>query len=122
MQLIAVIKSKTQMENGKSSNGNPWKRITLVVESIGDHPKEAAVVFLNQMADIASREIIGNVVKIGLDAESRLYEGRYYTELRGYSIRPAYQAPANSINPHDPTPQPAPDFDPNDQNLDDLPY
>lgn len=122
MQLFGVIKNKTQMENGKSTNGNEWKRITILVETIGDHPKEVAIVFLNRMAEIAQKERVGNVVKIQLDAESRLYEGRYYTELRGYSILPAYQsAPTEAAAPAAPiaaAPE-APDFN---EGLDDLPY
>lgn len=122
MQLFGVIKNKTQMENGKSTNGNEWKRITILVETIGDHPKEVAIVFLNRMAEIAQNERIGNVVKIQLDAESRFYEGRYYTELRGFSILPAYQsAPAVAAAPAAPIADAteAPDFN---EGMDDLPY
>lgn len=92
------------MESGTSSNGNTWKRMILVVETIQDHPKEVAITFLNNMADVASRELVGNVVKISLDAESRLFEGRYYTELRGYNIRPAYQANTEAQGPQQPYP------------------
>lgn len=109
MQIIAIIKNKTPMESGTSANGNTWKRIILVVETIQDHPKDVAITFLNNMADVASRELVGNVVKISLDAESRLFEGRYYTELRGYNIRPAYQATSAAPAPQQPnSPQPMP--------------
>ena len=117
MQIIAIIKNKTPMESGTSANGNSWKRIILVVETIQDRPKEVAITFLNTMADVASRELVGNVVKISLDAESRLFEGRYYTELRGYNIRPAYQAnTAAQATQQQNWTQPLPPTDPMPQN------
>lgn len=125
MQIIAIIKNKTQMESGTSANGNSWKRMILVVETIQDHPKDVAITFLNNMADVASRELVGNVVKISLDAESRLFEGKYYTELRGYNIRPAYQANTAAPAPqqqNSPQPLPTSEAAPQTDKEDDLPF
>lgn len=119
MQLIAVIKIKLPMEQGTTQSGQQWRRQTLLCETISEHPKEVAINFVNTMADVAAREVVGNVVKIQLDAESHEHEGRYYTELRGWQIKPAYQMPAApAAAPAAPT---EPNFDPNGPN-DDLPY
>lgn len=95
MELIAVLVSKTKVESGTSTNGNAWKRRTAIFQTIGDQrfQKTVAVSCLNQMCDTIERYQVGNLLKVQVEADSHEFEGKWFTELRAWQIKPAYTVP-----------------------------
>lgn len=95
MELIAVLVSKTKEESGTSTNGNAWKRKTAIFQTIGDqrYQKTVAVSCLNQMCDTIDSYQVGNLLKVQVEADSHEYEGKWFTELRAWQIKPAYTIP-----------------------------
>lgn len=103
MDLLAILKFSTEKESGVSASGKPYRRCTAVLETVDKFPKQVAVTCLDAMCDRIKTFGNGSLLKFGLDADSHKYQGKYYTELRAWSIRPAYE-------PKQPAPE-VPDFD-----------
>ena len=95
MELTAVFCGTTAIEEGVSQNGRAYKRTVALFETIEQYKKNVAITFMNQGVDQLQAFQPGNLVKISLDAESHPYQGKYYTELRGWKIKPAYTIAQN---------------------------
>lgn len=91
MDFIAVLKSSTEIQSGISEQGNAWKRCTAIFETVENRPKTIAVNCMGNMVDIIKTKRPNTLLKVKLDAESHEYEGRWYTELRAWSIKAAYE-------------------------------
>lgn len=81
---------------GKTS-GKPWKKKEWVIETINtQYPRQVHFSAFGDRADNLHLEV-GKVYTISVDAESREFNGRWYTDLRAYAARES--APANSFGP-----------------------
>lgn len=90
MEFTAILVKRTAIETISGQNGD-WTQRTLVFKTIGDRfEREIAVVCRNDVATRAEQYPMGTLLKVQVDASSREYEGRYFTELRAWSIKPAY--------------------------------
>lgn len=118
MELTAILVKTTAPESGKTQNGKNWQKITAVFETVDRFPKSVAVEFRTEglIAQVQNCQK-GMLHRIQLDASSREYEGRYYTELQGWKIEPysatiKTEAPQATPQPDPPAPATeAPDFD-----------
>lgn len=82
-------------ENGGTSKaGNVWKKREYVLETLDQFPKKVHFDFFGDRAD-QYRLNIGDIVKLSFDIESREYNGRWYTSIRGWKAEPADGAPVN---------------------------
>lgn len=98
--------------SGTSKMGNPWKKREYVLETLESFPKKIHFDFFGEKAD---QFILnpGDTIRLSFDIESREYNGRWYTSIRGWKAEPATEgAPAAAqAYPATPTfPQPAPGF------------
>lgn len=108
----------------KKSDGQPWKKQEFVLETVGQYPKKVAFSLMNDKIDKANLQI-GHFVEIEVDAQSREYNGKWYTELIAWKVQnmgvinavqntnvymqqppqgyqqPQYQSPAPSNNESD---------------------
>lgn len=113
------------MQSGTSSAGNPWKKKEYVLETEETYPKKVHFDFFGERADQYPLAI-GDRVRLSFDIESREYNGRWYTNIRGWkadkidATAPAAGAPAPAAAP---APGAAlPDFTKNDSDNGDLPF
>ncbi len=94
--------------SGTSKMGNPWKKREYVLETIESFPKKIHFDFFGEKAD---QFILnpGDTIRLSFDIESREYNGRWYTSIRGWKAEPATEgAPAPGQAPA--FPQPAAGF------------
>ncbi len=109
--------------SGTSKAGNAWKKREYVLETQEQYPKKVHFDFFGERADQYPLSI-GDIVKLSFDIESREYNGRWFTSIRGWK---ADKVDANVIGLEQvPTPPPTvSDIAPNaivgDEN-DDLPF
>lgn len=108
-----------QPVSGTSKAGKPWSKQEFAIETEGQYPKKVAFGVMNNKFAMN----MGDVVEIEVDAQSREYNGKWYTELTAWRCNnlgaaqnvqqqavyqqtaPAgYQAPQYPQNPA-PTPQ-----------------
>ena len=116
MELIAVLIQKTKVESGTNTDGKEWQRCTAVFQTIEQYPKKVAIIFLNNMVPMICTKKVGTLYKVKLDAESRFFEGRWYTDLRAWKIEPAYNIESmpetsNEKQDQDPTNEASSNFD-----------
>lgn len=115
MELTAILVQVTDLQQGTDKNGNAWKRKTAVFETVEHFPKRVAVTCMNKLCDIIGNYQVGSLLKVQMDAESRYYEGKYYTELRVWNIKNAVNLP-NSVTEQAPKQEQAAPAIPTDTN------
>lgn len=80
--------------SGTSKAGNAWKKREYVLETLENYPRKVHFDFFGERADQYPLNV-GDSVKLSFDIESREYNGRWYTSIRGWKAEPAdMQSPA----------------------------
>lgn len=69
--------------SGTSKAGNAWKKREYVLETQEQYPKKVHFDFFGERADQYPL-VVGDVVKLSFDIESREYNGRWFTSIRGW--------------------------------------
>ena len=122
-----IIKKLPLVTGTAKATGNPWKKQDYVLETSETYPKTIAFDFFGDKADQYNFEV-GDEIVLSFDIESREYNNRWYTSIRGWKAEKADDAAATQA-PAAPSPaaQPAapmPDFTQPDSNSssDDLPF
>ncbi len=88
MEIIGKIIVALPEVSGVSSRGNSWKKREYVLETIETYPKKIHFDFFGDRADQYPLNI-GDTIKLSFDIESRDYNGRWYTSIRGWKAEPA---------------------------------
>ena len=65
------------------SSGNPWKKREYVLETHESVPRKIAFDFFGDRADQFPLQV-GDEIRLSFDIESREYQGRWYTNIRGW--------------------------------------
>ncbi len=96
--------------SGTSKMGNPWKKREYVLETIESFPKKIHFDFFGEKADQFVLNL-GDTIRLSFDIESREYNGRWYTSIRGWKAEPSTEgAPAAAPGQAYPDPRTAPAF------------
>lgn len=112
--------------SGTSRNGNAWKKREYVLETQETYPRKIHFDFFGERADQFPLNV-GDTIKLSFDIESREYNGRWYTSIRGWKSEPAtgapMAAPAPAAGQAFPEPPAAPAFPSSEPSAtDDLPF
>lgn len=108
--------------SGTSKAGNAWKKREYVLETQETYPKKVHFDFFGERADQYPLSV-GDDITLSFDIESREFNGRWYTSIRGWKAEKSGAAPANTA-PQDfsgSVPPPPPAIASVDEN-DDLPF
>ena len=93
MEIIGKIILKLPLQTGVSKAGNNWSKQEYVLETQENFPKKVHFDFFGDRATQYDLQE-GQMVKLSFDIESREYNGRWYTSIRGWKAEPAdAQAP-----------------------------
>lgn len=123
MQIKGVVTKMCEPVTGESARGT-WKKIGIVLQTEGKYPKDVYIEFWGDKADIVEVKLReGMIVAVDFTLESREYNDRYYTQVRGYKCTiegggtaPAKDDPYVPARKEEPAPAPAKD------EVDDLPF
>lgn len=74
--------------SGTSKAGNAWKKREYVLETQETYPRKIHFDFFGERADQFPLNV-GDVIKLSFDIESREYNGRWFTSIRGWKSEPA---------------------------------
>lgn len=96
-------------QTGVSKAGNNWKKREYVLETQETYPKKVHFDFFGDRADQYPLSV-GDDITLSFDIESREYNGRWFTSIRGWKAEKANAAqPAGpAVDPNMP---PVPPFD-----------
>lgn len=129
-KIIAVLPERS----GTSKAGNPWKTREYVLETFDSYPKKVHFDFFGDRADQFPLNL-GDVITLSFDIESREYNGRWFTSIRGWKaekgdaamagapVAPAQAMPASAYPGAGAPPAPqAPAPFPGSDGTEDLPF
>lgn len=70
-------------QSGTSKAGNAWKKREYVLETQETYPKKVHFDFFGERADQYPLSV-GDMITLSFDIESREYNGRWFTSIRGW--------------------------------------
>lgn len=128
MEVIGKIIHVLPLQSGTSQAGNQWKKQEYVLETEDAYPKKVCFDFFGDRVDQFPLAI-GDRVRLNFDIESREYQGRWYTSIRGWKAekidaQAMAASPAPMAAPQQAVPAPPPamnDFT-QSSDTDDLPF
>lgn len=87
MKVTGRVVAKCDVICGESSNGQPWRKQTVVVEYNPEYHKQAAIEMFGEdrvkkLADVK----IGDMVTVEFAVESHSYGDKWYTTLKGFEL------------------------------------
>lgn len=83
MEIRGKIIQNLGEQSGVSKAGNTWKKHEYVLETEDSYPKQVHFDFFGERADQYPLNV-GDVITLSFDIESREYNGRWYTSIRGW--------------------------------------
>lgn len=95
MEIEGKIIRDLPLQEGVSRAGNPWKKKEWVLETFGQYPRQVCFHFFGDRVD-SNPLRIGESYAISYDIESREYNGRWYTSIRGWKAETAGQQPMSA--------------------------
>ena len=99
-KLIAILPE----QSGQTERG-AWKRGGFVIETEEQYPKKIAFTLFGDRIDMIKSFAIGSVLRVQFSAESREWEGRWFTDLRCFRVEAFVAQPTY---PQQPMAQPYP--------------
>ncbi len=111
MEIKGKIIHVLPLQEGVSKAGNSWKKQEYVLETLEQYPKKICFDLFGDKADQFRAEI-GDEVILSFDIESREYNGRWFTSIRGWKLEkvsdtavpPTPVSPMNVVNDLPPFP------------------
>ncbi|WP_373512270.1 DUF3127 domain-containing protein [Persicitalea sp.] len=124
MEISGTVVSILPEINGTSGKG-AWRKQEFILETEGQYPKKVCIMMWGDKIDqFALTE--GDVVTASIDAESREYNQRWYTDLKAWKVEKGVAGSAQPATPNnapgDFGPPPNPAFAPSGGSDDDLPF
>ena len=104
MDIKGKIIQKMDPVGGVSKAGNQWKKQEYVLETLDSYPKKVKFDFFGDRADQFPLEV-GDIITLSYDIESREFNGRWYTDIRGFR---AMKEDPNAVGTPAAAPYPAP--------------
>ena len=109
MDIKGKIIQKMEPVGGVSKAGNQWKKQEYVLETLDSYPKKVKFDFFGDRADQYPLEV-GDVITLSYDIESREFNGRWYTDIRGFkAVKEDAAAAAAAPAPYPAAGAPAPE-------------
>lgn len=85
MELSGKIIQILPEVGGNSRNGNSWRKQEYILETGGNYPKKVCLSIWGDKIDQFGIQV-GEQVTLGVDVESREYNGRWYTDIKAYKV------------------------------------
>ena len=84
MQLTAKLIQLLPIQIGTGKNGE-WKKQDIIVETDGQYSKKVCISIWGDKIN-NDQLLIGNLLKIDFDIESREYNSKWYTDIKAWKI------------------------------------
>ena len=85
MDLSGKVIQKLSEVGGQSKSGNAWRKQEFIIETGGQYPKKVCVALWGDKIDQFALAV-GDEITLGVDVESREYNGRWYTDVKAYKV------------------------------------
>jgi Domain of unknown function (DUF3127) len=84
MEVKGKVIQLLPMQSGMGKKGQ-WKKMEFIVETQSQYPKKVCFSLWGDKIDQYNL-VVGDMVNIAVDLESREYNGRWYTEARAWKV------------------------------------
>jgi len=85
--------------SGTSDNGNSWEKQTVVFETLSLEPQVLAVGFMGERKTQQTKALhVGQNVELNFAIRCREYNGMWYTQLDGISVKPMEVKPQDDAS------------------------
>lgn len=92
------------IESGTSKSGNAWQKRNFVIETPGQYPKKVCMQLFGDKVNECPN--VGEEVKVSFDAESREWNGKWFTQLNAWKVeRQGAQAAQQTVYQQPQTPK-----------------
>jgi hypothetical protein len=95
MQLTAKLIQLLPLQTGTGKNGE-WRKQDVIVETDGQYPKKVCISIWGDKID-SSQLVVGNMIAIDFDLESREYNGRWFTDVKAWKVSSQGEVPRNEL-------------------------
>lgn len=85
LELSGKIIQILPIQSGTGKNGN-WQKQDFVIETQEQYPKKICFSAWADKAELVKTATIGSMVKVAFNAESREFNGKWYTDLRIWKL------------------------------------
>lgn len=85
MDLSGKVINQLPEVGGNSKSGNAWRKQEYIIETGGQYPKKVCISIWGDKIDQFGLKV-GEQVTLGIDVESREYNGRWYTEVKAFKV------------------------------------
>jgi hypothetical protein len=100
MQLTAKLIQLLPLQTGTGKNGE-WRKQDVIVETDGQYPKKVCISIWGDKID-SSQLVVGNMITIDFDLESREYNGRWFTDVKAWKVSSQGEVPRNELDSIEP--------------------
>ena len=102
MEVTGVLIAILPEQSGQTERG-AWRRGGFVIETEEQYPKKIAFTLFGDRIDMIKSFAIGNVLNVQFSAQSREWQGRWFTELNCFKVEPFVTQSAYPQQPMQPT-------------------
>ena len=85
LELSGKLIQMLPLQSGTGKNGN-WQKQDFVIETNDQYPKKVCFSAWSDKVDVLKNIPVGSSVKVAFNAESREFNGKWYTDLRIWKI------------------------------------
>ena len=82
-------------EQSGTGKAGPWTKQEFVIETQDQYPRKVCFNLWNEKAGVLKTLQEGDIVKVSFNAESRDYNGRWYTDLKAWKLDAQGKSQAN---------------------------
>lgn len=84
MEINGKVLEVLEKQTGKSAKGQ-WSKQFFIIETQEDYPKKICIASWNDKIDLTNIKT-GDEVKVFINIESREYNGKWYTDVKGWKL------------------------------------
>ena len=84
LEIDGTITQKGELKQGDGNK--PWQKQEFVITTTGDFSKDVCFTGWNKIVDEINKIQIGSFLKVFFSPESRIYNNKWYTDLKAYRI------------------------------------
>lgn len=102
MEVTGILIAILPEQSGQTEKGT-WVKGGFVIETEGEYPKKIAFTLFGEEKLNKIKEFgVGQILNVQFSAQSREWQGRWFTELNCFRVEPSVTQPAYSQQPMQP--------------------
>jgi hypothetical protein len=109
LEITGKLHSLLPRQTGEGKNGQ-WVKQEFILETTGEYPRKVCISAWGDKAKEVENLQPGDVLKIGINLESREYNSRWYTDVRAWRIDKVSEG-GNSTSASSPSNVPPPSIE-----------